>query len=377
MDAATALPLAEVFARERPRLVRLCARLSGSSAAAEDLAQETLVEAWRHRQRLHDSAGQAAWLSAIARNVCLRWQRRAGRERGRVDQLGGAREEEGDPIADRLAADVDLEIELERSELAELLDRAMALLPPETRQILVQRYIEDRPQAEVAARLGMTEGAVAVRLHRGKLSLRRLLVTDLSAEAAGYGLLARGAGWEPTRVWCMSCGRARLTALYGLGDGVFETRCSCCRSHIEHRRGAPLTRRLGFRQTYLAVAEEAGRYYQGALAEGGACCLGCGRWTPLRMELPAELPQASTAAGVHVRCAACGTLSLNPVRGLVMSMPPALHLWQGHGRIETSTTREIEHCGRPALLIHVESLVAPAGFDVLLDGETFTTISVT
>ncbi|SRR6266487_245669 len=59
---------------ERSRLVRLCTQLSGSSEAAEDLAQETLYEAWRHRDQLHDPQGQVRWLTAIARNVCLRWR---------------------------------------------------------------------------------------------------------------------------------------------------------------------------------------------------------------------------------------------------------------------------------------------------------------
>ena len=39
---------------ERSRLVRLCTQLTGSSEAAEDLAQETLYEAWHHRDQLHD-----------------------------------------------------------------------------------------------------------------------------------------------------------------------------------------------------------------------------------------------------------------------------------------------------------------------------------
>ncbi|MBI3971765.1 MAG: sigma-70 family RNA polymerase sigma factor [Chloroflexi bacterium] len=66
-----------------------------------------------------------------------------------------------------------MELELERAELADLLDRAMALLPPETRLVLVERLIEQIPQAEVALRLGLSEGAVEARLHRGKLALRR------------------------------------------------------------------------------------------------------------------------------------------------------------------------------------------------------------
>jgi RNA polymerase sigma-70 factor (ECF subfamily) len=65
---------------ERRRLVRLCAAMSGDREAAEDLAQETLLEAWRNRHKLRDPAGAERWLSAIARNVCLRWARRRGRE---------------------------------------------------------------------------------------------------------------------------------------------------------------------------------------------------------------------------------------------------------------------------------------------------------
>ncbi len=49
----TALPF------ERARLVRLCAKLTGDVDAAEDLAQETLFEAWRHAHKLRDQQGRA------------------------------------------------------------------------------------------------------------------------------------------------------------------------------------------------------------------------------------------------------------------------------------------------------------------------------
>ena len=74
--------LEAVLPRERSRLVRLCAGLTGDVEAAEDLAQETLLEAWRHMHHLRADDGYARWLSAIARNVCLRWERRRGRELG-------------------------------------------------------------------------------------------------------------------------------------------------------------------------------------------------------------------------------------------------------------------------------------------------------
>jgi biotin synthase-related radical SAM superfamily protein len=45
--------LETTFACERARLVRLCAKFTGDGDVAEDLAQETLFEAWRHIHNLH------------------------------------------------------------------------------------------------------------------------------------------------------------------------------------------------------------------------------------------------------------------------------------------------------------------------------------
>ena len=63
---------------QRARLVRLCTAVVGDASAAEDLAQETLLTAWRLQHRLTDPSGADAWLNAIARNVCRRWLRRRG-----------------------------------------------------------------------------------------------------------------------------------------------------------------------------------------------------------------------------------------------------------------------------------------------------------
>src|SRR5215831_13938863 len=46
--------LMEVGFQQRARLIRLCSRMTGRSDVAEDLAQETLLEAWRHLHSLRD-----------------------------------------------------------------------------------------------------------------------------------------------------------------------------------------------------------------------------------------------------------------------------------------------------------------------------------
>ncbi|MGI8968654.1 MAG: RNA polymerase sigma factor [Chloroflexota bacterium] len=75
----------ERYGEERARIVGLCRRITGDADSAEDLAQETLAEAWRLRDRLTDPAGFDSWLSAIARNVCMRWMR----SHGRLKQIEG------------------------------------------------------------------------------------------------------------------------------------------------------------------------------------------------------------------------------------------------------------------------------------------------
>jgi RNA polymerase sigma factor (sigma-70 family) len=191
---AMALPddINSALSAERPRLVRLCASLSGAPSAAEDLAQETLLEAWRSWAKLADRQALAPWLAGIARNVCLRWRRRRGREA--MYMMSEPFDDASQPAA--LDDTSDPAIELERHELAALLDRALALLPPETRLALVQHYIEDSSHAAIAARLGLSEGAVAVRLHRGKLAFRRLIEGRLLYDRERWDAVCAGAAGD-------------------------------------------------------------------------------------------------------------------------------------------------------------------------------------
>ncbi len=138
---------------ERRRLVRLCASITGDQAVAEDLAQETLLEAWRHRHKLREPSGADRWLSAIARNVCYRWARRRGRDSVLVGDLDA---ELPDCTGDDLGHD----------ELDEELERALARLSGATRDMVVLHYVHGLPHAEIAVRHGLSEEAVSMRISR-------------------------------------------------------------------------------------------------------------------------------------------------------------------------------------------------------------------
>ena len=172
---------------DRHRLVKLCARLSGNSDAAEDLAQQTLLEAWLHEHNLRDPSRRDQWLNGVARNVCRRWARTRSRESWTILA----------PIEDTPGED-DVEMELERDELAELLDRALELLPVDARALLIAHYIEGLPQTEIARRLGVQPGTIAVRLHRGRFALRRVRSMPL---AAGWATACRCCTGRRAAIW--------------------------------------------------------------------------------------------------------------------------------------------------------------------------------
>jgi RNA polymerase sigma-70 factor (ECF subfamily) len=359
---------------ERTRLVRLCTALTGDAEAAEDLAQEAMIEAWRHRDRLRDHEGLSAWLSAIARNVCLRWSRRRGRDLRRLDPGRGKPFENPAELVPDVA---DLELELERGELAELLQRAMALLPADTRQALIQCYVQERSRGEVAAQLGLTEGAVGMRLMRGKLALRRALDGELREQAASFGLVATGPGWEQTRIWCPGCGRARLTCRVDVANRYYLARCSHCRMDFMDRSATYLGTVRGHRRILMRSMWEAHSYFRGALAAGSAPCACCGQETPLRQGLPEGLSgRMAGLRGVHLECSRCSAVSLQPESGLVMTLPEVEQFWRREKRVRMLPSVGVEAQGRPATLTRFESLEGAAALDVVSLQETFEVVDV-
>jgi RNA polymerase sigma-70 factor (ECF subfamily) len=359
---------------ERSRLIRLCTALIGNAEAAEDLAQEALIEAWRHRGKLRDDDGLSAWLSAIARNVCLRWSRQRGRDLRRFERRGA---EAAETMAGTVADAADLELELEREELADLLQRAMSLLPAETRQALIQCYVEERPHGEVAARLGLTEGAVGMRLMRGRLALRRALDGELREDAVSYGLAANGPSWEQSRIWCPGCGRAKLTCRVDEANRNYLARCSHCRMDFMDRSATYLGEVRGHRRTLLRSMREAHAYFRGALADGVAPCAYCGQQTPLRTGLPPGLgDRMERLRGVHVECARCSAVSLQPESGLVMTLPEVELFWRREKRIRMLPDGEVEAQGRPATLTRFESLESAQALDVISLRESFEVVGV-
>ncbi|MFL5800325.1 MAG: RNA polymerase sigma factor [Roseiflexaceae bacterium] len=381
----TTFDIEALLSAERQRLVRLCAHFSGDRDAAEDLVQETLIEAWRHRDRLVDPQGCDRWLTAIARNVSLRWARRQGRDRARRAFFDAETPGAGGCLDDLPAEQDDLAVDLERDELAHLLDRALALLPAETRQVLVEKYVAESPLAVIAANLGLSEGAVAVRLHRGRLALRRVLTTELSGEAAAYGLsIPTNDGWQETRIWCPLCGQRRLTSHMDASIGEFALRCSSCTAkpdlYLTYAQFPGLLDGIkGYKPALSRVMTWSDEHYRRRLNHRMVVCLICGHPTALRDGWPDDAPVwpwALHTAPLHTRCNVCSVIMTTSHTAMALCLPEGRQFWQEHPKIRFRSVARIEAEGCAALVSSFESLSDSARFEVVSNLDTCAVIRV-
>ncbi|GAB3287697.1 SigE family RNA polymerase sigma factor [Parasphingorhabdus pacifica] len=166
------------FARDRAVVLRRSAfLLCGDWHLAEDLVQNTLVKLYRAWKRVERDTADA-----YARKVLLRtWLDERRRPWRRAEERSGVVPETGDVGADPAVAG-----QLARTR--HVLLRALAEVPPRQRAVLVLRYWEDLPTAEVAAALGCSEGTVKSQASRGLRCLRAVLArTDPAMAGVGTG----------------------------------------------------------------------------------------------------------------------------------------------------------------------------------------------
>ncbi len=360
--------------------MRFCVRYTGDPHTAEDLTQQTLLKAWRHEQRLKDPAARQGWLLSIARNECRMWGRGRGREQTRLVDLEVAHDaDHDDPWSD--AADLDLL--LDRDDLVRLLDRALGLLSPEVRSLLVRRYLEETPQAELAARLGLGEGAVEARLHRGRRALRHVLTAELGDEAAAYGLIAStAAGWEATRVWCLVCGTRRLEGWFRPTEGKLYMRCPGCASssgvHYIHSQLGDGFR--GLKSYRPAISRVLGVIHDLFRLRGGGGvgpCPACGKPLPVTHGPAPWVPPAYThPASVYLWCPACGVGDAETWQSLAWSLPEGRAFWQRHPRMRSLPPREITYAGSTAVVTAFESMADSARLEVVTLRDTLEVVSI-
>lgn len=330
---------------QRARLVRVCTAVVGDASAAEDLAQETLLTAWRLQHRLTDPSGADAWLNAIARNVCRRWLR----DRGSAPV----------PTADLDTGEArDLDSVLEREEVVELLDRALGLLPAATRDALVGHYVEELSHAEIATRLGTTPDAVSMRVSRGRSRLRYLLETEFADDAAAEGWTRRDdAGWRSTRLRCPTCGKADVLMRQDATEVAF--RCRTCDPDALSTRmplDAPVFGALlGDVRRPSAVQARVAAWTDAYWVSADPTCVRCDRPVAPRPYVRDDVESWSGRRGWYAECDGCGEVVSGSMAGLTLARPEVRAALKREPRLRLLPTRHVVRDGADAKVVSVGS----------------------
>ena len=161
-DTAAFRQLVESYAGLTGRLAEI---FLGERRAAEDVLQETWLDAWRSLGRFQPDKPFRPWICKLVANRCRMALRRGQFKTIPLDNLDlyalPAVEDAAGPVL--------------RAETRAELHEALAELSPENRQILELRYFVGLEVTEIAALLGLPAGTVKSRLHRSLEKLRKYL----------------------------------------------------------------------------------------------------------------------------------------------------------------------------------------------------------
>lgn len=163
------------------RIRSLCLRIVRDEATAEDIVQETLLRAWMRRSSLREPE-LGAWLSVVARNLCLNTIRN-GKKAVLVDRLPDYPDDRSDPAAD-----------LERKETESNVRLAMAGIARRDTRVLYLREVEGLEYNQLGSELGLTAEGVRTVAFRARALLRerlRSLGEGLSAVIVGIRVRVR------------------------------------------------------------------------------------------------------------------------------------------------------------------------------------------
>jgi RNA polymerase sigma-70 factor (ECF subfamily) len=163
---------AQLFGHFAPRVKTFMRRSGASDAAADELAQETLLAVWRKASQFDPAtAGASAWIFTIARNLridALRRERRGGIGDSDAVDLEFVLDES--PSPDVLLASAQVESRVKG---------ALAALSDEQMRVVQLSFFQEKAHAEIAQMLSIPLGTVKSRLRLAMTKLRALL-EDLS-----------------------------------------------------------------------------------------------------------------------------------------------------------------------------------------------------
>lgn len=163
----------ELVARHRDRIYARALAMMRNEEDAIDLSQEAWIKGWQKLAQFQGDSSFSTWMTRIVINLCLDNLRKHKRERS--ESIEAMTEESGGVERQMPIVDVNPTAGLERSELRQRIDQALAQLSNEHRTVLVLHEFQEMEYKDIAKQMGCSIGTVMSRLFYARRRLASLL----------------------------------------------------------------------------------------------------------------------------------------------------------------------------------------------------------
>jgi len=169
--------LEEMIARHGTMVAGLVSRLNSWSGDSDDLVQDVFVAALHGAKRFRGQSRVSTWLTRVAINVCRQHHRTRMLRRDFWKRWMSR----GD--APQTTEDSDASKSVERDERIRQVTHAVRRLKGKYREVVVLHYLQEMSIDDVTKVLGLSRGAVEMRLHRGRQMLQEILAPTIAHES--------------------------------------------------------------------------------------------------------------------------------------------------------------------------------------------------
>lgn len=162
--------------RERQYVFSVAMKYLKDPDAAEDVTQDALLLAHRHRDSFRGDSRFSTWLYRVAATTALMYLRKQ-RRRGREVPMPVRIDDERDAPApiEHEGGESGPDARVAAAEEVALADRRLRAMGPRYRQVFWMRFADGYSEAEIAERLGLHLSTVKTRTHRARQAVRTAL----------------------------------------------------------------------------------------------------------------------------------------------------------------------------------------------------------
>lgn len=180
VEAGDEAAFEELIRRHQSMVERLAARMLPDVRDREEVCQDVFLRVFRRIGEFRGESRLATWINTIAYRTCL------NRLEGRDDPVPGSQlgpDRDSRRFTDRIEAHGPSPAErAERSEVRDVIERAIAELRPEYRAAITMYHLEEMPVVEIAEAMDLPEGTVKSHLYRARRRLKDRLVATVDIE---------------------------------------------------------------------------------------------------------------------------------------------------------------------------------------------------